>query len=287
VADLTARWAREFEANRKVWDDLARQHARGYSPLYDVPAFKAGGLTLDLLVRAAVGPVEGRSLLHLHCHFGLDTLSWVRLGAVVTGVDFAPTAIALARDLAHATGLAATFVCANVYELPGRLTGPFDVVFASYGVLAWIPDVGRWAEIAAHFTRPGGRLALVDYHPLVGTFDVQAAEPRLRHPYFAQSTALRFEPGPSYGGPAVRTTSAGYEWTHSLGDVVTAVAAAGFRIDALQERPVCNYQAMPWFAPAAEGGWRAPTGLPDLPPVFALRATREPGTGPSEPRPEP
>src|SRR5512136_2825848 len=136
------------------------------SPFYDVAGFKAGKNSLKSVELAEVGDVGGKRLLHLQCHFGMDTLSWARLGARVTGVDYAPQAIDLARELAREAGLEADFICASIYDLPERLTGTFDIVFTSYGVLCWLPDLPAWGRVIAHFLRPGGIFYIADGHPI-------------------------------------------------------------------------------------------------------------------------
>ena len=155
--------------NRAHWEELAELHPD--TDFYDVQGFRAGGSTLDPVVVEGVGDVTGQRLLHLQCHFGLDTLSWLRAGAAaVVGVDFSATAVETARDLASEVGLAdrATFVESDVYALPETLdrADGFDVVFASHGALCWLPDLTEWAAVAAHFCRPGGRLFVADSHPL-------------------------------------------------------------------------------------------------------------------------
>jgi 2-polyprenyl-3-methyl-5-hydroxy-6-metoxy-1,4-benzoquinol methylase len=141
-------------ANRILWNAWTKIHEK--SQFYDIQAFKAGGNTLKSIELDELGDVRGSSLLHLQCHFGQDTLSWARLGAQVTGVDLSDEAISLARSLAGELGLKARFVCSDLYELPQVLKEQFDIVFTSYGVLAWLSDLPRWAGIIANFIKPGG-----------------------------------------------------------------------------------------------------------------------------------
>jgi len=143
------------EANRGLWDAWTRVNLR--SEMYDVEAFAAGrGRDLDPIARAGPGDVRGKSLLHLQCHFGMDTIRWARHGATVTGIDFSEEAITAARALAARMGVPATFVQSDLYDLPSSLTGRFNVVFTSHGVLGWLPDLERWAQIVARYLAPGG-----------------------------------------------------------------------------------------------------------------------------------
>src|SRR4029077_16887688 len=141
-----------MDLNRGHWDEATAIHARGN--VYGTEDFKAGRCQLHRIEVEELGDVAGKTLLHLQCHFGLGTLSWARRGAIVTGVDFSPKAIALARSLAAELGIDARFVESNVYDLPAALSGHFDVVFCSYGVLCWLPDLTRWAEIVARYLGP-------------------------------------------------------------------------------------------------------------------------------------
>ena len=145
-----------FEANRRHWDEVVPIHMR--SALYDVDSFKAGTSKLKPVEREELRDVRGKTMLHLQCHFGLDTLSWGREGAVVTGVDFSEPAIDAARELAAETGIEARFILSEVYSLPDRLSEEFDIVFTSYGAICWLPDISRWAGVVARFLNPGGTL---------------------------------------------------------------------------------------------------------------------------------
>src|SRR5919206_2445351 len=154
------------ESNRSLWDGWTRLHA--HSEFYDLAGFKAGRSSLKDIELAEVGDVRGRSLLHLQCHFGQDTLSWARLGAEVTGVDFSTEAIRLARALNEELHIPARFIQSNIYALPDVLDERFDIVFTSYGVLAWLPDLDAWGEIVARYLKPGGFFYIVENHPLTG-----------------------------------------------------------------------------------------------------------------------
>jgi SAM-dependent methyltransferase len=263
-----------FRANRDRWNELAGIHAR--SAFYDVDGFRAGKSALRPLEVAEVGDVAGKALLHLQCHFGLDTLSWARLGARVVGADFSDRAIELARSLAGELSIPAEFVCANVYDLPGVLSGRFDVVFASYGVLCWLPDLPRWAAVVAHFLKPGGTFYLADIHPFAMVFDDRVPGPELRvgYPYFHSPEPLRSEtPGTYADRTAEVKHRTSYEWARGLGDVVNAVIGAGLRVEFLHEFPYCICGILPGMAQGADGWWRLPAASGEVPLLFSLKAT--------------
>ena len=251
--------------SRDHWDELTPLHAR--SEFYDVEGFKSGRSTLKSIELDELGDVSGKSLLHLQCHFGLDTLSWARLGAVVTGVDFSAVAIDLARRLSAETGIKADFIHANVYDLPEVLRDRFDIVFTSYGVLPWLPDIPRWAEVAAGFLKPGGTFYIAENHPFVHVFDdsEECRELTVNEAYLGDPDPASFEIDYSYAGaPVTRPT---YEWTHTLGEIVSSLTAAGLRIEFLHEFPLCAYQALSLMTQDEHGWWRLP-GEPTPTPVF-------------------
>ncbi|MCM3882227.1 class I SAM-dependent methyltransferase [Frankia sp. R82] len=265
------------ELNRARWDELARLH--GQDDYYDVEGFLAGQLMLSAREReemaAAVGSVSGVDLLHMQCHFGLGTLSWARLGARVTGLDFSPVAVERARVLATAVGIDARFVRADAQQLPADLAGAFDVVFASYGVLSWIADVTAWMTAAATALRPGGVLVLVDGHPLTQMID--SVDPvRFDFPYQG-STAHHIRSASFYASSATQlTTTETVQYPHGLGEIVTAAAAAGLHVDALTEYldsdgPEGRADQMRC---GQDGRWQLIlTGQP-VPVQYALRATQ-------------
>ena len=267
-------------ANRAHWDDLAEIHPD--TDFYDVEAFRAGESSLDWLEREGVGSVEGKSLLHLQCHFGMDTLSWLREGAdSVVGADFSETAIETARELAKEAGFddQATFVESDLYELPDVLDEQFDVVFTSYGVLNWLPDIEGWAEVVAHFLKPGGRFFIAELHPISHVFmDLWVDDDGIARsdwPYFSDDP-LTFDEDGSYADFEANVEhTVTHEWSHSLGEIVTTLVDAGLVIDELREHSFASWEQFPGQMRELEGGdghWEVPNE--DYPLTFSLRAHR-------------
>jgi len=257
--------------NRDHWDEVVPHHER--SEFYDVDGFRAGRCSLQSIELEELGDVSGTSLLHLQCHFGLDTMSWARLGAVATGVDFSNEAINLARRLSAETGIKADFICANIYDLPGILQSQFDIVFTSYGVLCWLPDLARWGEVIARFVRPRGIFYMVADHPIANVFDDSPdSGPKVGHPYFHTPKPDEYWPDGTYAVAHAGPSHPIYEWRHSLADVVNALISAGLTIEFLHEFPVCAWRRFPSMTQDDEGWWRLP-GDP-LPLTFSLKATK-------------
>jgi SAM-dependent methyltransferase len=260
-----------IQANREQWTERLAVHLA--SRFYDVGAFKAGRSSLRSIELEEVGSVADRDLIHLQCHFGLDTISWARLGARATGVDFEPGAIETARVLANELGIAARFVCSSIDDLPNALDADFDLAFASYGVLMWLPDLDRWATVVAHFLRPGGVFHLVEFHPVVGALG--DPEPTLQ-PYYFLDGPRRWEHDTDYADPSHVLEHPSYEWVHRVSEVVNALVGAGLVLESMREHPVAPEQFRPYMVndPDDDRLWRIP-GDP-IPLTYSLRA-RKPG----------
>jgi SAM-dependent methyltransferase len=263
---------KQKQANLDLWQQYVDVNAK--SAFYRLKEFKQGWNSLQGLERSEVGDVQGKSLLHLQCHFGMDSLSWARLGAQVTGMDFSPKAIDLARSLSTELNLPANFVCCDLYDLPAHLQEQFDVVFTSYGVLTWIPDVKRWAEIAASYVKPGGFFYIVEFHPFAQVFDETAPGFKLRYPYF-------------YGRPYVEVVDVSYadtqtkiaptkvyEWNHPLSEVVTALIDAGLQIEFLHEFPYSVFQQLGSLRETPEHTFVFKEEEPWFPLMYSIKARK-------------
>lgn len=264
------------EANRRLWDARTPIHVR--SDFYDVDGFRSGTTSLRPLEIEEVGDVAGKRLLHLQCHFGLDTLSWARLGADVTGLDFSAAAIAAARALADEVGIDARFVESDVYEAGAALAGEtFDVVFSSYGVIAWLPDIRRWAAVVAGLVAPGGCFYVAEIHPASQVFSDEPGVEDLRvgYPYWTPPDApLRFEESGTYADYDADITLPEHVWLHGLGDIVTALIDAGLVVEFLHEHECTVFQQFPFLERHDDGWWRLPTHVPAQPLLFSLRAAK-------------
>jgi 2-polyprenyl-3-methyl-5-hydroxy-6-metoxy-1,4-benzoquinol methylase len=262
------------DTNRQVWDAWTGLHET--SEFYDLPGFRAGKSSLRPIERAELTDVAGRTLLHLQCHFGLDTLSWARQGAIATGVDFSPPAIELARSLSAELAIPATFVCAAIEDLPQALQGQFEIVFSSYGVLPWIRDLAGWARTIAHFLRPGGILYLVDDHPLMRSLSVtDAGVLAVTGEYFFSEQPERIAARGSYAAPPAADTPLRewYVWNHSLGEILNSLIAAGLSIEFFHEFPFAMRAKFPGMERQENGVWRR-TQPPVFPLLFSLQARK-------------
>jgi SAM-dependent methyltransferase len=268
-------WRDEWlEANRANWDERVPIHAAG--EFYDVASFKQGQERLRPFEIEEVGDVSGRDLVHLQCHFGIDTLSWARRGARVVGLDFSAPAVEEASKLAADLALDAEFVRSDVYDARKALGGrDFDVVYTGLGALNWLPDIRRWAGVVASLLRPAGFLYLSEFHPITWVFgddDLTVA-----HDYFhAEEPEVWEEPGTYADLEAETIHNTTYEWNHALGDVVGAVIGAGLVLEFLHEHDYTLFPRWPFLEKSGVDTYRLPEGVPRLPLMYSLRA-RKPG----------
>jgi len=260
--------AQPFQLNQHTWDQRAEIHK--HTPFYDVQGFLNGQSSLNEPELALLGDVHGKSLLHLQCHFGLDTLSFARLGAQVTGLDFSARAISIARQLQQETGLNAKFIHANVYELQSHITGQFDCVFSSYGALCWLPDLPLWAKCVASAIKPGGTLTLVEFHPAMGMLDFDTG--RLAHPYFSGG-GIREEVHNTYADTEAALTGEDVVWQHSLADIMTALLQAGIQLKTLVEYDYSSYDCYPNMRQTGPRRYQL-HGLTGFPHMFGLQGCK-------------
>lgn len=262
-----------FGTNLKRWNELVEINAS--SDMYDLEGFMAGKSSLRSIELGDLGDVSGKSLLHLMCHFGLDTLSWARLGAEVTGVDFSDKAIELARALSERLEIPARFVCSNVYDLPDVLDGEFDIVFTSYGVLCWLDDIDGWADVVSRHLKKGGTFYIVEIHPFTWVFeDDEEKGLAVKYPYFHREEPDFFESDGTYADRDAKVENkAQYEWQHTLGDVVNALIKAGLRIEQVKEYPYSNFSNFSIMEKSEDGYYRFSNDY-ELPMLFSIRATK-------------
>ena len=277
------------EQNRLSWNAAAEAHDSHRDGLAGF--LRDGGSTLFPEERRLLGDLRGKKTLHLQCNSGGDSLSLAHLEAAVTGVDISDAAISTARGLSEETGIPARFERADLYDWldrSARTARRFDVVFASYGVVCWLPDLESWAGKTSAILESGGRFVLVDFHPAADMFDEDF---RLARGYPSGGETLSLEEGvgdyvgESGGGLTPASASEGvrdfenpqpahlFRW--GLGEVVTALARAGLRIVALEEYPYSNGERQ--FAGMREMEGRRmfpPEGVPNIPLMYGIRAEK-------------
>ncbi len=259
-----------FEANKMGWNLRTGVHKD--SDFYNVKSFKEGKTSLNPIELDELGDVKGQTLLHLQCHFGLDTLSWAREGAIVTGIDFSDEAIGYARELAAETKLPADFICSNVYDLEFALTGRFDIVFTSYGVVGWLPDLDKWAGIISHFLKPGGVFYMVEFHPVAWMMDEQFE--KIKYHYHNAGIIAETSSG-TYTDRSAPIEYREYSWNHSLSEVINALIGHGLQIESLNEFPFSCYNCFSNLEQGTDGFWSVKGMDRKMPMMYSLRAIKK------------
>ncbi len=268
---------RHHAVNLRWWEEVTPVHAA--SDFYDVAGFLAGRNALGSVERGAVGDVEGRSLLHLQCHFGLDTLSWARLGATAVGLDFSPAALETARRLARDCGLeeSVTFIEGDV-TAAGRLAdAPFDIVFTSLGVIVWIADIEGWAATVAANLADDGFFYFLDVHPAAMVFDEESAAPAVAYDYFHDPVPL-FETGPrpDYADTSYTISSEARSFTWSLADIFSALEDKDLAIHEVREYPFLAWPHFPGMEKGPDGYWHPSGDYGRIPMMLGFKARRNP-----------
>lgn len=258
-----------FSTNRDTWNTKVKVHAE--SDMYDLENFKKGKSSLMPYELVALGDVNGKSLLHLQCHFGQDTLSWSRMGAKCTGVDLSDEGIRLAKKLNKELNLDAQFICCNVLDTSKHVDDKFDIVFTSYGVIGWLPDLKPWGQMIAERLKKGGVFFIAEFHPIVWMFDNLQDPPILKYGYM-QNDVIYEEYEGTYANENSKMISKEYAWNHGLGEVVTALTEAGLHIEYLNEYDESPYDVLPNLVKTDSGMFTTKDKLYPL--IFTLKATK-------------
>lgn len=266
--------------NRDQWDERVPIHVS--SSFYGVDDFLRGESKLKAVDLEEMGDVQGARLLHLQCHFGLDTLSWAREGARVVGLDYSEAAVAAARELAERAGIEAEFICADVHDAPealgiGTTREAFDRVVTGVGALCWVPRIRLWAQTVARCVRPGGVLHVREGHPMMWAMADARTEHghALAYPYFeVQDPVEDVEQGTYADREAQFQHRLSHTWNHGLGETLSALIDAGFTLEFLHEHREADWQAFEHLVEGEDGMWRLPDHAEQLPLMYSLRAKR-------------
>lgn len=255
--------------NKASWDNRLEAHLA--SDFYDVENFLKGKSSLNDIELDLIGDISGKSILHLQCHFGQDSISLSRMDAQVTGVDLSDKSIAKAKALATEIGADTQFVCSDIYDLPNNLQGQFDMVFTTYGTISWLPDLDKWAQVINHFLKPGGSFVFVEFHPVVWMFDDDLD--KVAYDYFNKAPLVETETG-TYADRDSAITSQHVCWNHGLAEVATALLGQSLQIQTLKEY---DYAPYPFVAPSIEstpGKYHIKHMGNKIPLVYSIVATK-------------
>ena len=259
-----------LEINKNSWNSKVDIHYN--SEFYDNEAFLNGQSSLNDIELALLGDIKGKTVLHLQCHFGQDTISLSRLEAQVTGVDLSDKAIEKARELNKITDSEAKFICCDIYDLPNHLHETFDIVFTSYGTIGWLPDINKWADIVSRFLKPDGKFIFVEFHPVVWMFDDDFS--RIQHRYFNSDPIIESEDG-TYAEKDAAISHNSVTWNHGIGEVVNSLLAKGLEINALSEYDYSPYDCFSKTEKIAPKKFRIKHLQDKIPMVYSIVATKK------------
>ena len=260
-----------ISANKELWNKRVAIHVK--SDFYDLASFKSGQTSLNDIELKALGNVKEKSMLHLQCHFGMDTLSWAREGAMVTGVDFSAEAIKTAIELAKEISLEARFICSDIYDLPDHLNEKFDIVFTSYGVIGWLPDLDKWAAVISNFLKPGGIFFIAEFHPVLWMMDDDFSF--LKYSYFNDGVIETSSQG-TYGDRHADISGEEYGWNHSFDEILGSLLKYDLQITEFKEFPFSPYNCFNNTVKGPDNMYRIKTLENKLPMIYCIKAIKKP-----------
>ncbi|MCR9152608.1 MAG: class I SAM-dependent methyltransferase [Bacteroidetes bacterium] len=255
-----------LDSNREAWNDKVDAHLQ--SDFYNLEAFKKGWNSLNDIELPLLGDVKGKSILHLQCHFGQDTLSLARMGAQCTGVDLSDKAIETAKNLAEELKLDANFIASDVYSIEKHLSQTFDRVFCSYGTIGWLPDLTEWARLVAKYLKPGGEFLIAEFHPFIWMYNADFTE--IEYSYFNRQRIEEFETG-SYADREAEITSKSITWNHDLSEVIQSLRSAGLELESFDEYDYSPYNCFNNLVEISERRFQIKGLEAKLPMVYALK----------------
>ena len=259
-----------IEINRNSWNNRVDTHLK--SEFYDLDGFLKGKTSLNDIELNLLGNIKGKTILHLQCHFGQDTISLSRLGANVTGIDLSDKAIKSAKQIAKDTHSSATFICCDIYDLPNHLDEKFDLVFTSYGTIGWLPDLDKWAKIISKFLKPNGQFVFVEFHPVVWIFDDNFE--KISYRYFNSGAITETESG-TYADKKAAITQSYIMWNHGMGEVLNSLIKNGLEIKSLDEFDYSPYNCFNKTVEFEPGKYRIDHLDNKIPMVYAISAIRK------------
>ncbi len=257
------------QINKESWNKRVESHVK--SDFYNVDEFLKGNSSLNEPELKLLGDIRGKSVLHLQCHFGQDSISLARMGAKVTGVDISEKGIHTAQELNKKCETDATFVVSDIYDLPNHLDQQFDIVFTSYGTIGWLPDVNKWAVIVNQFLKKGGRFVFAEFHPVVWMFDDNFNE--IKYDYFTADPIIETSSG-TYANQNAPIEVEEISWNHSLGEVLSALINESLKIESFEEFNYSPYNCFNGMKEMSPGSFYIEKFGTKLPLMYALSAVK-------------
>jgi SAM-dependent methyltransferase len=259
-----------IKTNKQTWNNKTAIHIE--SEFYNNKSFLEGKSTLNSIELSLLGDLNNKRILHLQCHFGQDTMTFSRLGAKATGIDFSDKAIEKARAFSEKLNLDTTFICCDIYDIPNHLDENFDIVFTSYGTIGWLPDIDKWAAVVSHFLKPKGRFIMADFHPVIWMFDNDFK--KIFYSYFNIESIIEFESG-TYADKNSKIETKTITWNHPTSEVLNALIQSGLEINSFNEYDYSPYNCFNQTEEFEKGKFRIKHLGNKIPMVFSIEATKK------------
>jgi SAM-dependent methyltransferase len=256
--------------NKQTWNNKTDVHIA--SEFYDMQGFLEGKSTLNAIELELLGDISNKSILHLQCHFGQDTMTFSRMGANATGIDFSDKAIEKAREFASQLNLDTTFVCCDIYETSKFIDEKFDIVFTSYGTIGWLPDLDKWAKVVSHFLKPNGTFIMADFHPVVWMYDNDFKE--VFYNYFNVEPIIEDETN-TYADKNVVLSAQTIGWNHPISEILNSLISSGIEINCFNEYDYSPYNCFNETEEFEPKKFRIKHFGNKIPMVYAIKGTKK------------
>ena len=259
-----------IKTNKQTWNNKTAIHIE--SEFYNNKSFLEGKSTLNSIELSLLGDLNNKRILHLQCHFGQDTMTFSRLGAKATGIDFSDKAIEKARVFSEKLNLDTSFICCDIYDIPNHLDEKFDIVFTSYGTIGWLPDIDKWAAVVSHFLNPKGKFIMADFHPVIWMFDNDFK--KVFYSYFNIEPIIEVESG-TYADKNSKIETKTITWNHPTSEVLNALIQSGLEINSFNEYDYSPYNCFNQTEEFEKGKFRIKHLGYKIPMVFTVEATKK------------
>lgn len=259
-----------LNSNKQTWNNKTDVHIA--SEFYDMKSFLEGKSTLNSIELELLGNVKRKSILHLQCHFGQDTMTFSRMGAKATGIDLSDKAIDRAREFASKLNLDTNFVCCDIYDTPKYIDEKFDVVFTSYGTIGWFPDLDKWAKVISHFLKPEGKFIMADFHPVVWMYDNDFKD--IYYNYFNIEPIIENEEG-TYADKEAKIFAQTMTWNHPTSELLNSLINNGLEINCFNEYDYSPYNCFNHTEEFEPNKFRIKHFGNKIPMIYSIKASKK------------
>ena len=223
---------KEIESNKHAWGQISEGHYEHFKK-----ALLEGNHKLNKYIQRELGDLRGKSIIHLQCNTGADTILLAKMGASAVGVDLVPDNVLYAKKLAEDLAvLNVSFIESDIMELMEKHNEKYDVVFVSEGAIGWLPDLAKWGKTIRHLLKDDGFFYIFENHPIFLMLDEKELAKgitKIKYPYFEKAPDVDGSIG-GYASEAKQGVEA-YFWMHTVSDIINSLSSAGLHIEYFNE----------------------------------------------------